>query len=56
MNNRQRALAVLSYEKVDRLPIVHFGFWVETLEKWAREGHITEEEAMTWRDSKLVGS
>ena len=37
MNNRERTLAVLNYQSYDRLPIAHFGFWDETLEKWARE-------------------
>lgn len=50
MNNRENALAVLSYRKYDRLPVVHFGFWSETLEKWHREGHLTEEEAKGWAD------
>ena len=34
LNNRQRILAVLNYENYDRLPIVHFGFLDETLERW----------------------
>lgn len=42
--------AVLNYERHDRLPVVHFGFWNETLDKWAAEGHLTEEEARTWGD------
>jgi len=50
MNNRQRASAILNYQSYDRLPVVHFGFWNETLEKWALEGHITEHEAKTWGD------
>ena len=33
MTNRQRALAVLNYQSYDRLPIVHFGFWRETLQQ-----------------------
>ncbi len=51
MNNRQRAMAVLNYESYDRLPVVHFGYWRETLEKWAGEGHITQEEAKGWGDN-----
>jgi uroporphyrinogen decarboxylase len=43
MNNRDRALAVLRYQPVDRLPLVHFGFLGETLEAWGRQGHISEE-------------
>ena len=50
MNNRERALAILNYQSYDRIPIVHFGYWNETLEKWASEGHITWEEANTWGD------
>lgn len=44
MNNRDRALAVLRYQPVDRLPLVHFGFLRETLEVWHRQGHVTAEE------------
>ncbi|HIJ65272.1 MAG TPA: hypothetical protein HPP77_04905 [Candidatus Hydrogenedentes bacterium] len=50
MNNRERALAVLNYQPYDRLPIVHFGFWNETLERWAKEGHVTADDAKTWHD------
>lgn len=50
MTNRERALAVLRYQKYDRLPIVHFGFWGETLQKWAAEGHLTVDEAQNWAD------
>lgn len=42
MNNRERALAVLRYQSYDRLPLVHFGYWRETLRKWANEGHISD--------------
>ena len=45
MNNRERMRAIMHYEAYDRMPIVSFGFWNETLEKWAEEGHITQEEA-----------
>ena len=44
MNNRERTHAVLNYEKYDRMPAVHFGFWKETHEKWFEEGFISEEE------------
>lgn len=40
MTHRERALAVLNYQPYDRLPMVHFGFWEETLEKWVAEGHL----------------
>ncbi len=50
MNNRQRSLAILNYESYDRIPAVHFGFWKETLEKWYKEGHLSEHEAKNWTD------
>ncbi len=50
MNNRERVQAVLHYEPYDRLPLAHFGYWRETLEKWAQEGHITAQEAGNWAD------
>ena len=43
MNNRQNALAVLNYEKYERLPIVHFGYWSELLEEWRAEGRIEND-------------
>ena len=50
MNHRERALAILNYKDYDSLPIVHFGFWNETLDKWVSEGHITAEQARGWGD------
>ena len=37
-----------AYQPFDRLPLVHFGFWVQTLEKWYRERHLTLEEVEGW--------
>ncbi len=48
MNDRERTISVLTYKPCDRLPVVHFGFWGETLQKWAAEGHLTENEAKAW--------
>ncbi len=45
MNIRENANAILHYENYDRMPIVSFGYWGETVQKWAQEGHITQEEA-----------
>lgn len=45
MNNAENTIAILNYESYDRMPLVHFGFWEETLEKWHMEGHITADEA-----------
>ena len=44
MTNRERALAVLHYRSYDRMPLVHFGFWGETLQRWCNEGHVTAAE------------
>ena len=45
MTLRENILAVLHYEKYDHFPVVAFGYWPETVEKWMREGHVTKEEA-----------
>jgi uroporphyrinogen decarboxylase len=50
MTHRERVLNCLRYEVYDRLPVVHFGFWGETLQKWQQEGHLTAREATTWGD------
>ncbi|RKY28118.1 MAG: hypothetical protein DRP83_01250 [Planctomycetota bacterium] len=48
MNNRERVNAILRYEDYDRMPLVRFGFWRETLHKWLAEGHVTKEQADGW--------
>lgn len=45
MNFRETISAVLHYQPYDKLPVVSFGYWRETLDRWAQEGHITKEEA-----------
>lgn len=45
MTNRARVRALLHYEPCDRVPVVAFGYWNETLEKWAGEGHIARADA-----------
>lgn len=45
MTFRENVMAILHYEKFDHFPVVSFGYWNETLEKWAAEGHITKEES-----------
>jgi len=48
MNHRERTLACLHYQPYDRLPLVHFGFWFETLTKWRAEGHLTDADLADW--------
>lgn len=50
MTNRERLNAILSYKNYDRMPVVHFGFWPETLQKWHKEGYLTSEEVIGWKD------
>lgn len=45
MTFRETVLAVLNYQPYEKLPVVSFGYWGETVQKWAAEGHITQEEA-----------
>ena len=44
MTNRERLSAVLHYQTFDRMPIMHFGFWPETLEKWSAQGFLSDDE------------
>jgi len=39
----------MHYENYDRLPCVAFGYWTETLDKWAAEGHVRPETAEQYR-------
>lgn len=44
MTNRQRAMAILNYKSADRMPVVHFGYWGETLQKWVSEGYLKQSD------------
>lgn len=54
MNNRERALAILRYQDYDKMPVVHFGYWMETLAKWGEEGYIEKGLDKEWRDGNEV--
>ena len=43
MNNRQRAMNILHFKPVDRMPAVHFGYWDELLDEWADQGKLSRE-------------
>lgn len=45
MTFRENVLAILHYQNFDHFPVVSFGYWNETLDKWVAEGHITKREA-----------
>ncbi len=40
MTNRERALNILRYKPVDRMPAVHFGYWPELLVEWAELSNV----------------
>ena len=51
MTNRERVDAIMHYQPYDRMPVVAFGYWGETLRKWQAEGHVSEEEAAHYWDN-----
>ena len=50
MTQRERVNAILHYQAHDHMPVVHFGYWTETLVKWSAEGHLDIELAWNWSD------
>ena len=46
MTNRERAMNILHYKPVDRLPAVHFSYWSDLLTEWADQGKISRELAV----------
>ena len=54
MTHRERSKAVLHYQPSDRLPIVHFGYWGETLQKWIAEGHFSQHDLHGYADGNAV--
>ena len=38
MNERECFFRYMSFEPVDRIPLMEMGFWTETLERWHHEG------------------
>ncbi|MGI5895139.1 MAG: hypothetical protein ACOX6P_11230 [Candidatus Merdivicinus sp.] len=49
MTFRENVSAILHYQPFEKMPVVSFGYWRETADKWAAEGHITQEEADNYR-------
>ena len=49
MTNRERAMNILHYKPVDRMPAVHFGYWRELLDEWAEQGKISKELRLGFR-------
>lgn len=38
MTNRELFQAIMHYQGADRMPVVHWAAWPETLERWYGEG------------------
>ena len=52
MSLREDTLNILHYKDHQHFPIVHFGYWPETIEKWNKEGHLSDDEARdVWDNS-----
>ena len=43
MNFRENVDAILHYRSYDRMPVVAFGFWKETVWKWMNDGFVSRE-------------
>ena len=56
MTNRERAMNILHYRPVDRMPAVHFGYWPELLLEWAELGKISHDLARAWADGNAADS
>ncbi|MCL2648236.1 MAG: hypothetical protein FWD61_14700 [Phycisphaerales bacterium] len=60
MNDRQRFLATMSFQPVDRAPLYDFNFWDETVPEWHKQGmppEVTRENAHRYfgLDASLAG-
>ena len=53
VNNRERMQAIMHYRDYDRIPVVSFGYWHETLTKWRVEGHVAPEEEKGYADNNV---
>ena len=54
MTHRERFHKLMHFEPYDRIPIVHFGFWNETVINWMNEGHISKEECKPYATDQFV--
>jgi len=45
MSFRDDSMAILHDRPYRQFPIVHFGYWTETVEKWHQEGYIPDDKA-----------
>lgn len=55
MTTRERINRMLHFQDVDRVPVLHLGFWQETIDKWVAEGHLKQEEVEGIYDNVQAG-
>lgn len=51
MNIRENTMAILHYRDYDYMPVVHFGYWSELLDKWKAEGRFKDGDNV----SRMLG-
>lgn len=49
MTLRENTLAILRYAPYEKMPVVSFGYWAETVDKWAAQGHIDKALAEDYK-------
>ena len=49
----ENAMAILRYQNYTQIPVVDFGWWPETRDKWIMENHIDEEDEYKTIQMKL---
>ena len=45
MTFRETTHAVLHYQPYDKIPVVSFGYWAETVQTWAAQGQQKQDVA-----------
>ena len=55
MNFRENVDAILHYRPYERMPVVAFGFWKETVQKWMNEGVVSREIGEDFRQNGHSG-
>ncbi|MCL2051602.1 MAG: hypothetical protein FWG91_07740 [Lachnospiraceae bacterium] len=53
MTNREKFLSTINNKPNKKMPIAHFGYWDETVDKWVKEGHIKEGDDWDVISAKL---
>ena len=54
MTNRECFERIMHGLPADRLPVMHFGFWGETLQKWVSQGYLSQDEIDGYGDGNDV--